>query len=106
MLDEVLAFFIVGFPTVCRLRATKPHSFQKSLARSGLWDMSCGLSPWRSKRRAACGAGRLAGDETWQRFTRLAAQSKRQTQQSALVCLAPPNQRSKARHMNIDVLVD
>jgi hypothetical protein len=48
----------------------------------------------------------LASDETWQRFTRLAAQSKRQTQQSVLACLAPPNQRSKARYMNIDVLVD
>ena len=48
----------------------------------------------------------LAGDEAWQRFTSLAAQSKRQTQQSALACLAPPNQRSKARYMNIDVLVD
>jgi hypothetical protein len=43
----------------------------------------------------------LASDETWQRFTRLAAQSKRQMQQSALACLAPPNQRSKARYMNI-----
>jgi len=47
----------------------------------------------------------LAGDETWQRFTRLAAQSKLQVQQSALACLAPPNQRTKARYMNIDVLV-
>jgi len=47
----------------------------------------------------------LAGDEKWQRFTRLAAQSKLQVQQSALACLAPPNQRTKARYMNIDVLV-
>jgi hypothetical protein len=48
----------------------------------------------------------LSGDETWQRFTRLAAQSKLKVQQSALACLAPPNQRSKARYMNIEVLVD
>lgn len=47
----------------------------------------------------------LAGDTSWQTFTRLAAKSKRQVQQSALACLAPPNQRAKARYMNIDVLV-
>ena len=47
----------------------------------------------------------LAGDTSWHTFTRLAAQSKRLVQQSALACLAPPNQRAKARYMNIDVLV-
>jgi hypothetical protein len=47
----------------------------------------------------------LAGDTSWQTFTRLAAQSKRKVQQSDLACLAPPNQRAKARYMNIDVLV-
>jgi hypothetical protein len=47
----------------------------------------------------------LSGDEKWQRFTRLATQSKLKVQQSALACLAPPNQRTKARYMNIDVLV-
>lgn len=47
----------------------------------------------------------LAGDTSWHTFTRLAAQSKRLVQQSALSCLAPPNQRAKARYMNIDVLV-
>jgi hypothetical protein len=47
----------------------------------------------------------LAGDAQWQTFTRLAAKSKHQVQQSALACLAPPNQRAKARYMNIDVLV-
>jgi hypothetical protein len=47
----------------------------------------------------------LAGDASWQAFTRLAAKSKHQVQQSALSCLAPPNQRAKARYMNIDVLV-
>jgi hypothetical protein len=39
----------------------------------------------------------LAGDTSWHTFTRLAAQSKRLVQQSALACLAPPNQRAKAR---------
>jgi hypothetical protein len=47
----------------------------------------------------------LTGDAQWQTFTRLAAKSKHQVQQSALACLAPPNQRAKARYMNIDVLV-
>jgi hypothetical protein len=47
----------------------------------------------------------LAGDTSWQTFTRLAAKSKLKVQQSALACLAPPNQRAKARYMNIDVLV-
>lgn len=32
----------------------------------------------------------LAGDASWQSFTRLAATSKRQVQQSALACLSPP----------------
>jgi hypothetical protein len=47
----------------------------------------------------------LAGDEPWHTFTRLAAQSKLKVQQSDLAFLAPPNQRAKARYMNIDVLV-
>lgn len=47
----------------------------------------------------------LAGDTSWHTFTRLAAQSKLKVQQSALACLAPPNQRAQARYMNIDVLV-
>jgi hypothetical protein len=47
----------------------------------------------------------LAGDVLWQTFTRLAAKSKQQVQQSALACLAPPNQRAKSRYMNVDVLV-
>lgn len=47
----------------------------------------------------------LAGDAEWQTFTRFAAKSKHQVQQSALACLAPPNQRAKARYMNVDVLV-
>jgi hypothetical protein len=47
----------------------------------------------------------LAGDASWHAFTHLAAKSKHQVQQSALACLAPPNQRAKARYMNIEVLV-
>ena len=47
----------------------------------------------------------LASDETWIEFTRLATQTKNQVQQTSLASLAPPNQRTKARYMNIDVLV-
>lgn len=47
----------------------------------------------------------LGPDEAWQRFTRLAAQTKSQVQQTALAALAPPNQRTKARYMNLDRLI-
>ena len=47
----------------------------------------------------------LARDETWLEFTRLAAQTKNRVQQTPLASLAPPNQRTKARYMNVDVLV-
>ena len=47
----------------------------------------------------------LECDETWLEFTRLAAQTKRRVQQTSLAYLAPPNQRTKARYMNVDVLV-
>lgn len=47
----------------------------------------------------------LACDETWLEFTQLAAQTKNRVQQTPLASLAPPNQRTKARYMNVDVLV-
>jgi hypothetical protein len=47
----------------------------------------------------------LEQDADWSVFTRLAGQTKRQVQQTALAALAPPNQKSKARYMNVDVLV-
>jgi hypothetical protein len=47
----------------------------------------------------------LIRDETWLEFTRLAAQTKNRVQQTPLASLAPPNQRTKARYMNVDVLV-
>jgi hypothetical protein len=48
----------------------------------------------------------LQGDDHWQAFTRLATQTKHQVQQTALAFLAPPNQRTKARYMNLESLVD
>jgi hypothetical protein len=47
----------------------------------------------------------LERDETWVAFTRLAAQTKRRVQQTSLAPLSPPNQRTKARYMNVDVLI-
>jgi hypothetical protein len=47
----------------------------------------------------------LHKDEAWAEFTRLAAQSRRQIQQTSLAALAPPNQKTKARYMNVDVLI-
>ena len=48
----------------------------------------------------------LEHDEAWQAFTQLAGRAKSQVQQTALAALAPPNQRTKARYMNVDVLVE
>ena len=47
----------------------------------------------------------LQHDETWNRFTQRAAQTKSQVQQTAMAFLAPPNQRTKARYMNLEILV-
>jgi hypothetical protein len=47
----------------------------------------------------------LARDETWLEFAQLAARTKSRVQQTSLAHLAPPNQRTKARYMNVDVLV-
>ena len=48
----------------------------------------------------------LADEPAWQEFSRRAAQTKRQVQQTALAALAPPQQKSKARYMNVDTLLD
>ncbi len=47
----------------------------------------------------------LQHDETWNSFTQQASQMKSQVQQTALGFMAPPNQRTKARYMNLEVLV-
>jgi hypothetical protein len=48
----------------------------------------------------------LRGDELWERFTKKCAEFKKQVQLTEYSNIAPPNQRSKARYHNIDVLVD
>lgn len=47
----------------------------------------------------------LGKDCVWQKFIQLAAQTKRKVQQTQLAALAPPNQRTKARYMNVDILI-
>lgn len=47
----------------------------------------------------------LAGDPAGQAFTQLCQQTKHQVQQTALAFLMPPNQRPKARWLNVDILV-
>lgn len=42
---------------------------------------------------------------TWEKFTKQCADFKKQVQLTKYSNLAPPNQRSKARYHNIDVLV-
>lgn len=45
-------------------------------------------------------------DEIWQNFTKTCANFKKQVQLTEYSMLSPPNQRSKARYHNVDVLVD
>ena len=47
----------------------------------------------------------LQKDEAWLEFSQLAAQTRRKVQQTSLAALAPPNQRTKARYMNVDILI-
>ena len=48
----------------------------------------------------------LNQDVDWNTFVQLANQTKLQVQQTALAALSPPNQKTKARYMNVDVLVN
>lgn len=47
----------------------------------------------------------LKDDQAWNEFVKYAAEIKKQVQQTALAVLAVPNQRTKARYMNVDKLV-
>jgi hypothetical protein len=59
------------------------------------------------KHKAACLLkARLEGDARWKAFASQSGQAKFAVQQTELAGLAPPSQRSKARFMNVDGLVD
>jgi hypothetical protein len=48
----------------------------------------------------------LQNDENWIKFTQSASLTSKKVQQTSLMGFAPPNQRSKARYMNVDTLVE
>jgi hypothetical protein len=59
------------------------------------------------KHKAACLLkARLEREPRWKAYASQLGQTKFAVQQTALACLAPPSQRSKARFMNVDGLVD
>lgn len=47
----------------------------------------------------------LDSDERWKSFIANAASTRKKVQQTTLAAIAPPNQRSKARYMNVDTLI-
>jgi hypothetical protein len=47
----------------------------------------------------------LKDDRAWNEFVKLANETRRKVQQTSLAALAPPNQRSKSRYMNLDKLI-
>lgn len=47
----------------------------------------------------------LKNDKAWQSFIELASTTQSYVQQTELAAISPPNQRSKARYMNVDKLV-
>jgi hypothetical protein len=49
---------------------------------------------------------RLEKDKRWEEFTRLAGQSKQKLQQTELAYLSSSNQRTKARYMNVEILIE
>ncbi len=47
----------------------------------------------------------LKNDQSWNKFIQHASKTSKKVQQTPLAHLAPPNQRSKARYLNVDTLV-
>lgn len=80
-------------------------------------DLKSGVEKFRQKHKnivhtydikhkgAAIFRRELENKPAWQEFTRQAAQTSKKVQQTDLAFLSPPNQRSKARYMNVDSLV-
>jgi hypothetical protein len=59
------------------------------------------------KHKTACLLkGLLQDDPQWKAYATQLGQTKFSLQQTTLACLTPPSQRSKARFMNLDALVD
>ncbi len=47
----------------------------------------------------------LKNDQKWLEFAELATKTKLKVQQTSLAFLSPPNQRTKSRYMNVDILI-
>jgi len=47
----------------------------------------------------------LENDQKWLDFAEFAAKTKLKVQQTSLACISPPNQRTKSRYMNVDILI-
>lgn len=63
-------------------------------------------STWDIKHKTASILKQLLGDDkAWTVFIKECATTRKQVQQTELAGLAPPNQRTKARYMNVDILI-
>jgi hypothetical protein len=81
-------------------------------------DLHCGIALFREvhpttawmydiKHKTACLLKHaLEHDALWQEFVREVNRFKQRVSVTPLACLLPPQQRGKARYMNVDVLVD
>jgi hypothetical protein len=81
-------------------------------------DLACGIKKFCQKHKETCYINdikhktalllkkELSPDEAWQEFCKLASQSKNKVQQTSLSHLAPPGQKSKARYMNLEDLIN
>lgn len=81
-------------------------------------DIKCGIEKFCQVHKQTCftydikhkGAGvlkrELKNDQSWNRFIQNASKTSKKVQQTSLAHLAPPNQRSKARYLNVDTLIN
>lgn len=89
----------------------------RAIVRDDGGDLTGGVSMFCQRHPETCGIydikhkvarllkRRLEKDPRWQAFTSRAGQTKSQLQQTDVAFLVPPNQRSKARYMNLHELV-
>ena len=99
-------------------KAAAKTGVPRSITSDGGSDLHCGIDRFRQRHRrvawlydikhkTACLLKHaLELDASWQPFVKKVHQFKQQVSLTPLAGLAPPQQRSKARYMNMDVLVD
>jgi hypothetical protein len=97
--------------------ATAKTGIPRAIVSDGGSDLHCGIDRFRQshpttawlydiKHKTACLLKHaLEGDPAWASFTEKVHRFKQQVSFTPLAGLAPPQQRSKARYMNLDVLV-